>query len=105
VSKQFRFTFVCDGQERSVLTALASRMHRSRSDAVRLLIMEAARGLKDDKLLTLPGFIPEAQATMPIRTESVLETNDQDISTAVRSLPTQAAGEITGATLEGVTAQ
>lgn len=38
-----RFTFLVNREERRVLEALAQRLERSQSDAVRLLIREAAR--------------------------------------------------------------
>jgi hypothetical protein len=40
-----RFTFVCDNEERELLTALAKRLHRSQSDALRWLIQGAAEEL------------------------------------------------------------
>ena len=43
-----RFTFLVNRDERRVLEALAQRMQRSQSDAVRLLIREAARELVRD---------------------------------------------------------
>jgi hypothetical protein len=43
-----RFTFLCDITERRLLASLAEHLERSQSDAVRLLIREAARGLATD---------------------------------------------------------
>lgn len=36
-----RFTFVCTGEERMMLEVLASKRHRTKSDAIRLLIRVA----------------------------------------------------------------
>ena len=41
-----RFTFLCDGDERRILTTLAHRLQRSQSDAVRWLIRNAAAELE-----------------------------------------------------------
>jgi hypothetical protein len=41
-----RFTFVCDNEERELLTALAERLHRSQSDSIRWLIREAVMELQ-----------------------------------------------------------
>lgn len=43
-----RFTFVCNENERRILAALAEYLNRSQSDALRLLIREAARELITD---------------------------------------------------------
>ncbi|GIL15286.1 MAG: hypothetical protein BroJett039_04590 [Chloroflexota bacterium] len=43
-----RFTFVCSEDERRILAALADYLNRSQSDALRLLIREAARELITD---------------------------------------------------------
>ena len=40
-----RFTFLCNSDERRLLAALAVRLQRSQSDAVRWLIREATREL------------------------------------------------------------
>jgi len=37
-----RFTFLCTYDERELLSDLAGRLHRSKSDVIRLLIREAA---------------------------------------------------------------
>ncbi len=105
MSKQFRFTFVYDRHEQSVLTTLAGRLNRSRSDTVRLLIMEAARGLTVPDVPITSGFIPEASATMPLSTESLLGLHNQETSLVAESLATYATNEATGTTQEGVTAQ
>lgn len=51
-----RFTFVCNANERRVLAALADYLNRSQSDALRLLIREAARELITDA--PAPGARP-----------------------------------------------
>jgi len=38
-----RFTFVCSKDERALIAMLAERLHRTRSDAVRFVVMEAVR--------------------------------------------------------------
>lgn len=43
-----RFTFACDAEERRILAALARRLERSQSDALRLLIRSAAQELGTD---------------------------------------------------------
>ncbi len=40
-----RFTFLCDQAERRAIADLAARLHRTHSDAVRLVVLEAARQL------------------------------------------------------------
>lgn len=41
-----RFTFLCDKKERGLIKALAKRLQRSQSDAVRFVIVNAVRELK-----------------------------------------------------------
>ena len=60
-----RFTFVCNANERRVLAALADYLNRSQSDALRLLIREAARELKAD------ADAPSARQTDAERGEGV----------------------------------
>lgn len=40
-----RFTFLCDRSERRAIAELAERLQRSQSDAVRFVVVEAARQL------------------------------------------------------------
>jgi hypothetical protein len=40
-----RFTFLCDINERRAIAVLAARLQRSQSDAVRFVVIEAARQL------------------------------------------------------------
>jgi len=40
-----RFTFICDANERRAIADLAARLSRSQSDAVRFVVIEAARQL------------------------------------------------------------
>jgi hypothetical protein len=40
-----RFTFVVDQRERAAIATLAKRLNRSQSDAVRVVVLEAARKL------------------------------------------------------------
>ncbi len=40
-----RFTFLCNQNERALIAELAERLRRSQSDAVRFVVIEAAREL------------------------------------------------------------
>jgi hypothetical protein len=40
-----RFTFLCDANERQAIANLATQLHRSQSDAVRFVVIEAAKQL------------------------------------------------------------
>jgi hypothetical protein len=40
-----RFTFLCDPSERRAIVDLAARLQRSQSDAVRFVVIEAAKQL------------------------------------------------------------
>ena len=40
-----RFTFLCNQYERALIAALAERLRRSQSDAVRFVVLEAASEL------------------------------------------------------------
>lgn len=44
-----RFTFLCNTQERQTIANLARHLRRSQSDAVRFVLMEAARQLFESK--------------------------------------------------------
>ncbi len=37
-----RFTFLCDEEERRMIAALAKRLERTQSDAIRVVVREAA---------------------------------------------------------------
>ena len=43
--REDRFTFLCNSDERRLITALAKRLQRTQSDVVRWLVREAAREL------------------------------------------------------------
>ena len=45
MARYIRFTFLCTNQERKVITDLANNLQRSQSDAVRYVVIEAARQL------------------------------------------------------------
>lgn len=45
MAKSERFTLLCDANERRVITELALRLGRSRSDAVRYVLLAAAKDL------------------------------------------------------------
>jgi hypothetical protein len=44
-----RFTFLVNKKERELITTLAERLNRSQSDAVRLVVTEAAKSLQNQK--------------------------------------------------------
>jgi hypothetical protein len=60
-----RFTFVLDRQEKSLIAALAERMQRSQSDAVRYLVLNAARQLTE---------LPPAQEKFNLPQEAKVES-------------------------------
>ena len=62
-----RFTFLCDLNERLAIANLAERLHRSQSDAVRFVVIEAARQLA------------RTQASIPSTFTSVLPASAQEI--------------------------
>lgn len=45
MARYSRFTFLCDVNERQAITKLATRLQRSQSDAVRFVVIEAAKQL------------------------------------------------------------
>ena len=45
MKKEFRFTFLCTEEERTVLYHLSNSLNRTKSDTIRWLIREAAKGL------------------------------------------------------------
>ena len=50
-----RFTFLCDTNERRAIADLAARLQRSQSDAVRFVVIEAAKQLTQAD----PAPVPE----------------------------------------------
>ena len=62
-----RFTFACDAEERRILVALARRLERSQSDAVRWLIRRAAAefGATDPAPAPQPAPVGVAHAAEP----------------------------------------
>jgi hypothetical protein len=71
-----RFTFLCDSEERRILAALARRLERSQSDAVRWLVRNAAQELgADDNSARDPAARPEratSSATPAVTINQVL---------------------------------
>lgn len=47
-----RFTFAVDKAERAMITALAERLERSQSDAVRFVVLRAVRELEQQRPVT-----------------------------------------------------
>ena len=58
-----RFTFLCSENERQAIAALAVQLHRSQSDAVRYVVVEAAKQLTAIQPATAEDPKPE-QAEM-----------------------------------------
>lgn len=56
-----RFTFLCDLNERLAIANLAERLHRSQSDAVRFVVIEAARQLSQSQVGSAPALSMPAQ--------------------------------------------
>lgn len=57
-----RFTFLCDPNERRAIADLAIRLQRSQSDAVRFVVIEAAKQLTQDPApITLPAENPKPE--------------------------------------------
>jgi hypothetical protein len=46
--RTIRFTFICNIQERQLITAIAEHLNRSQGDAIRFLIRTAAQELKTE---------------------------------------------------------
>jgi hypothetical protein len=59
MARDERFTFLCDANERRAITDLAAKLQRSQSDAVRFVVIEAA------KQLTQPSVDPKQCKPMP----------------------------------------
>ena len=56
-----RFTFLCDSLERRAIADLAARLQRSQSDAVRFVVLEAAKQLTQAdpaSITTMPAEDP-----------------------------------------------
>jgi hypothetical protein len=51
MARDERFTFLIDRDERRMITALARRLRRTESDAVRFVVIEAARALETEAKL------------------------------------------------------
>lgn len=49
MARYSRFTFLCDANERQAIADLAARLSRSQSDAVRFVVIEAARQLSQSQ--------------------------------------------------------
>jgi hypothetical protein len=54
-----RFTFLCNDNERRAIVDLAARLQRSQSDAVRFVVIEAAKQLRQ------PVEDPKQNEAMP----------------------------------------
>lgn len=47
MARHFRFTFLCNTEERQAIAKLALHLQRSHSDAVRYVVLEAAKQLAE----------------------------------------------------------
>lgn len=57
MTRSERFTFLCDPIERHAIADLAARLQRSQSDAVRFVVIEAAKQLT--KSGSISGLSPD----------------------------------------------
>ena len=57
MARYSRFTFLCDLDERQAIADLAARLQRSQSDAVRFVVIEAARQLSQAQTDPDPAHI------------------------------------------------
>lgn len=62
MARRGRFTFLCDENEREMIAALAVRLRRSRSDAVRFIIVEAAREMRVEATDKAQAITPEVRS-------------------------------------------
>ena len=73
MSRVSTFTFRVSARERELITALATRLARTESDAVRWLIQEAARELKVISPVEHPKEMCDALALASARQQFVWE--------------------------------
>lgn len=69
-----RFTFLCDTNERRAIADLAARLQRSQSDAVRFVVIEAAKQLTQADpvpLAALPAEDPKPEQGDALTGEAV----------------------------------
>lgn len=59
MARYSRFTFLCDLDERQAIADLAARLQRSQSDAVRFVVIEAARQLAQAQAGSAPALSVE----------------------------------------------
>ena len=52
-----RFTFLCDKDERRLIADLAKRLQRSQGDAVRYIVINAAKELEAQEQVKLSGSL------------------------------------------------
>lgn len=60
-----RFTFLCNRDERKIIAEIADKLQRSQSDAVRFVVLNAAKCLAD---------IPQVQEQIKLHQEAHVET-------------------------------
>lgn len=63
MARYSRFTFLCDLDERRAIAELAARLQRSQSDAVRFVVIEAAKQLAQSDLSPTPAQTLRAHET------------------------------------------
>ena len=54
-----RFTFFCNKEERRLIEQLAASLARSQSDAVRVVVIQAARQLEEQPITPHPAQVLE----------------------------------------------
>jgi hypothetical protein len=58
-----RFTFLCDASERRAIADLAARLQRSQSDAVRFVVIEAAKQLTQADSVPVSSSVEDLKQT------------------------------------------
>jgi hypothetical protein len=59
MTRDSRFTFLCDEKERRAIGDLAAQLQRSQSDAVRFVVVEATKQLAQAALITISALPAE----------------------------------------------
>lgn len=70
MARYSRFTFLCSVDERQAIADLAARLQRSQSDAVRFVVIEAARQLSQPQADT-DQALPMQSAAQEIKREEL----------------------------------
>ncbi len=66
MARDERFTFLIDRDERRMISTLAQRLRRTESDAVRFVVLEAARALEQNEpTLAMPASQDQSHMVQP----------------------------------------